>query len=100
MANTYFDRYEAFKIDGEVKPMPGIYLEPKSTDKMIVYHLGKTRLDNISQSYYGNPWHGFLILAGNPQFGGLEFNIPDGSIIRVPFPFTKSLEQYQNNVNN
>ena len=100
MANTYYDRYESFNIDGNIIPIPGIYLQPSPTDKMIVYHLGKTRLDRISNTYYGNPWHGFLILAANPQYGGLEFNIPDNTIIRIPFPFTQALQQYQANVNN
>jgi hypothetical protein len=91
---SYYDRYEEFRFNGEVKPIPGIKLEPKGTDKTVVYELGKTRLDILSQKYYGNPWHGFLILLANPQFGGLEFNIPDGQIIRVPFPFKTTLEQY------
>jgi hypothetical protein len=98
MARGYFDRYEAFRANGEVKPMPGIYLTPKQGDKQIVYHLGVTRLDKVSQTYYNNPFHGWLILAANPQYGGLEFNIPDGTVLTVPFPFDRSLEAYQNEV--
>lgn len=95
----YFDRYDKFKINGSVKTVPGIYLDPKPTDKTVVYNQGDTRLDRLSQEFYNNPFHGFLILAANPQYGGLEFYIPDGEIIRVPFPFQASIEEYNNKIN-
>lgn len=95
----YFDRYEEFKENGNVKPIPGIVINNKPTDKQIVYKLGKTRLDKLSQEYYGNPYHGWLILLANPQFGGLEFNIPNREVIRVPFPFTSAIERYYSAVN-
>lgn len=94
MAAEYFDRYEQFKTNGRVKPVPGIFLSPKATDKTVVYRQGVTRMDKLSQDYYGNPFHGFLIMAANPQYGGLEFFIPDQEIIIVPFPFQASIEQY------
>lgn len=99
MGRGYFDRYESFRANGEIKPMPGIFLPPKQGDKQIVYHLGKTRLDKVSQTYYNNPFSGWLILAANPQYGGLEFNIPDGTVLTIPFPFDRSLENYQNEIN-
>ena len=43
--------------------------------------------------YY--PYHGWLILLANPEFGGLEFDIPERSVIIVPFPLEKTLEDYQ-----
>lgn len=90
----YFDRYEKFRINGSVLTLPFIKLTPKSTDKRVVYKLGKSRLDKISQDYYNNPYHGFLIMLANPEYGGLEWNIKDGDIIRVPFPFNATLEEY------
>ena len=90
----YFDRYEKFKSNGDIKPLPGIKMPTEPTDKQMVYELGKTRLDIVSNQYYGNAYHGFLILMANPQFGGLEFNIPDREIIRVPFPFDSAIERY------
>jgi len=91
---TYFDRYEQFRTNGEIKPIPGIKISAESTDKQVLYKLGTTRLDILSQEYYGNPYHGWLILMANPQFGGMEFSIPDGEIIRIPFPFTNAIERY------
>ena len=92
----YFDRYERFKLNGEVSTLPFIKLTRKLTDKKIVYRLGKSRLDKLSQDYYNNPYHGWLIMLANPEYGGLEFNIPDRTAIRIPYPFRQSLEQYQN----
>lgn len=95
---TYFDRYNKFKSNGEVRTLPLIKLTPKSTDKRVVYKLGKSRLDKLSQEYYSNPYHGFLIMLANPEYGGLEWNIKDGDIIRVPFPLNSTIEDYNKQV--
>lgn len=92
--NEYYDRYEEFKADGTVKTVPGIFIKNNSSDKKVVYKSGSSRLDKLSQEYYNNPYHGWLILSANPQFGGLEFNIPDQEVIRIPFPFNTALERY------
>lgn len=96
----YFDRYEDFRINGKMLPIPGIVLPFNSGDKTIVYKLGTTRLDNISNTYYTTPYYGWLIMLANPQFGGLEFNIPDQSILVVPFPFESAITRYISQVNN
>ena len=98
MNGNYYDRYALYRKNGGVGLLPGITLEPASTDKTVTYKKGETRLDNVSQRYYNNPYHGFLILARNPQYGGLEFDIPDGTVIAVPFPFNETLERYENKI--
>jgi hypothetical protein len=90
----YYDRYEKFRANSEVKPMPGIPIPTSSSDKQVLYKLGRSRMDKISQEYYGNPYHGWLIMLANPQWGGMEFDIPDETTIRVPFPFTSAIERY------
>ncbi len=80
--------------------MPYINIPVAQTDKSVVYKLTRTRLDKLSQTYYNNPYHGFLIMLANPQFGGLEFDIKDGEIIRIPYPFESALERYIEQVNN
>jgi len=94
MAKQYYDRYQQFKSNGKYKMIPFIKLEPKSTDKTVVYFSQRTRLDKLSQEYYGNPYHGWLILLANPKYGGVEESIPNNEIIRIPFPFKDSIEQY------
>jgi hypothetical protein len=37
-------------------------------------------------------------MLANPEYGGLEFNIKDGDVIRVPFPFNATIEDYNNQV--
>jgi hypothetical protein len=95
----YFDRYEKFKFRGTTTPIPYIRMVVESTDKNVVYKLTQTRLDKLSQTYYNNPYHGFLIMLANPQYGGLEFNIKDGDVIRIPYPFDSALERYITQVN-
>lgn len=90
----YYDRYENFREEGGIKPVPGIPIPPVGTDKQVVYKAGKTRFDKLSQEYYGNPYAGWLILLANPQWGGMEFNIPDATTIRIPFPFTNAADRY------
>jgi len=94
----YFDRYSSFRNNGNTVTLPFLPLTPKSSDKEILYVLGKDRTDKLSQRFYGNPYCGWLIMMANPQYGGLEFLIPDRTIIRVPYPFTDSLQQYVNNI--
>jgi hypothetical protein len=94
MGKEYYDRYQKFKIDGTYKPLPFIKIDRKPTDKTVVYRSQFSRLDKLSQTYYGNPYHGWLILLANPQYGGVEENIPDDEIILIPFPFRDSLQQY------
>ena len=65
-----------------------------NTDKKIVYKQNITRLDKLSQDYYNNPYHGWLILLANPQYGGLEFDIKDREILRIPYPFNSAIERY------
>ena len=91
---TYYDRYEQFRDNGEVKPLPGIPIPVESTDKQARYKSGKSRMDILSQEYYGNPYHGWLIMLANAQWGGMEFDIPDNTVIRIPFPFTNAIERY------
>lgn len=95
----YFDRYDEFRFNGAMKPIPGIVLGSANSDKSIVYKLGETRLDKISNLYYNNPFCGWLIMLANPQFGGLEFLIPDQTIITVPYPFESAIDRYLSEVN-
>ena len=94
MAKNYFNRYRNFNINGKYIPLPFIKIVPKQSDKSVVYKSDKDRLDKFSQEYYDSPYYGWLILLANPRYGGVEENIPDGEIIRIPFPFKDSLQQY------
>ena len=97
MARRYYDRYEEFRINGKMRILPFLKIPQKSTDIRVKYD-GTTRLDIISDDYYNSPNFGWLILQANPKFGGLEFNIPFGTVLNVPFPLNESLAQYERQV--
>ena len=96
--SQYFDRYQYFEEDGNFKIVPGIELPIKSGDKYIQYKKGKDRLDKISDEYYNSPSFGWLILIANPLAGSVEFEIPDGFLLRIPFPLIPSLQDYRRSV--
>lgn len=94
----YFDRYNNFRTNADIKPIPGITIPLNTSDKYFVYKETDTRLDKLSNMYYNNPYCGWLIMLANPQLGGLEFNIPDSTIIRIPFPYDSAISRYMTEV--
>ncbi len=96
----YYNRYNTFLINGVQTTVPFVKIPPKTTDKVYIYKIGKSRLDKISQEIYSTPYFGWLILQANPQFGGLENNITDCAILTVPFPLESSLLDYKNQLDN
>lgn len=95
MAFPYYNRYSDFLINGQQTVVPFVKLPTKVTDKAYIYKVGRSRLDVVSQEYYGSPVFNWLILQANPQFGGLENNIYDGAILIIPFPLIPSLQDYK-----
>ena len=74
----YYNRYNDFIIDGQQTVFPYVTIPGKSSDKKYIYRVGQSRLDKVSQQYYGSPFFGWLILQANPTYGGEEWNISDG----------------------
>lgn len=89
-----YDRYKKFRRDGKILHVPFIEIPVRSTDYYTYYKAGETRLDLLSYQYYGDPSYGWLIMAANPEHGSLEFKIPDGVRLRVPFPLDSVISQY------
>ena len=92
---SYYNRYKDFIKNGELKVVPYIEIGKKTSDRFVVYKVGRSRLDKISQQMYDTPYFGWLILQANPEYGGQEWNIPDGRLIRVPFPLFSALQDYK-----
>lgn len=97
---AYYDRYQNFRSNSKIKIMPGLVIPIASTDKTVIYKVGKTRLDILSNTYYNSPYFSWLILSANQQYGGLEFLIPDQSPLIIPFPLESALSRYTTQVNN
>ena len=89
-----YNRYNKFLINGRYDIVPSVPIPEKSTDYMEVYDQNKTRLDILSYKYYGDANYDWLIMMANPQYGSMEFNIPDGTLLRIPYPLNVTLELY------
>lgn len=99
MGKQYYNRYSDFNINGSQTIVPYITLPSKTSDKNYIYKVGRSRLDKVSQQYYGTPYFGWLILLANPIAGGQEWNISDGTVLTIPFPLVASLQDYKNALN-
>lgn len=98
---TYvFDRYSQMKKGGEVGIVPFGEIPTKPTDIKVIFNKGEMRLDQLSHQYYNNSNFGWLIMQANPQYGSLEYNIPDNVELRIPYPLEVSLNDYQKSIEN
>lgn len=95
-----FDRYSFFRKNGDIEIVPSITLEKKSSDYYEIYRHGHTRLDILSYNYYGNPNYDWLILMANQEHGSMEFEIPNNTEIRIPYPLEDTLNEYSTKVSN
>jgi len=93
-----FDRYSQFKNGDKIDIVSFGELPEKDTDKFITYEKGKTRLDLVSYQYYGSSSYAWLIMQANAKYGSLEFRIPDGVELRIPYPLNVSLSDYQKSI--
>ena len=95
-----YDRYEMLKRDdGTIEMMPFVTIPETDGDKFEFWNSYNMRLDKLAQKYYGNPFYDFLILYANPEYL-TEFDIPDDTLIRIPFPLESALDVYKSELNN
>lgn len=81
-----FNFYEYLKLrDGDIQNMPAITITRRVTDKFITFDPKKTRFDRIAGDFYSDETLKCLLQWANPDVE-YEFDIPRGTIIRVPFP--------------
>jgi hypothetical protein len=79
--------------------MPPIDIDKRAADKKVVYNKNLTRLDRISGDIYEDETLWKLILWANPDYD-CEFDIPDNTIIRVPWPKLDVLEEVSKKIIN
>lgn len=95
---THFDRYNKFRNSGTNYIVPFCKIPVSDTDKYVTYRKGKSRLDVISYDIYGSSEYDWLIMQANPECGSLEYNIKDGTVLRIPFPLIETLSQYNKSI--
>jgi len=86
------DFYNLLKVDDKLLSMPGITIKPRLTDKFVNYNKRLTRLDRIAGEIYEDDTLTRIILWANPEYY-LEFDIPDNTIIRVPYPLEEVIQE-------
>jgi len=100
MPKRDFDRYEILtNNDGSIDMPPFVEIPVSSADKYEEWKDGFTRMDLLSEKFYNNPFFDFLIMYANPQFIS-EFDIPDGTVIRIPFPLDRAKLIFENSLSN
>ena len=72
--------------------MPAIDIDARTSDKKVLYNKNKTRLDRMAGDIYEDETLWKIILWANPDYE-CEYDIPDNTIIRVPFPKLDVLDE-------
>lgn len=90
-----YSRYSKFQSNSMAEFVPFIKVPQMNTDLFDYYEKGRTRLDLLSYQYYLDPNYGWLILQANPEYGSLEFNIPNGAKLRIPYPLDLAMVKYE-----
>lgn len=83
------------KNNDKLVDMPVIKISKRSTDKHVTYDKNKNRLDVIAGNVYQDETLTRLILWANPEYF-IEFDIPSGTVIRVPYPLNDVLSEVTN----
>ncbi|MBR6516665.1 MAG: hypothetical protein IKT40_07380 [Bacilli bacterium] len=91
-------RYTKFINNGTMDFVPFIPIPKRKSDYYINYKQGRMRMDILSYEYYNDPNYGWLIMQANPEYGSLEYKIPNNAIIRIPYPLETVITQYQNDI--
>lgn len=92
------DRCSRFLYNGIYKKFPLVKLSKKRSDYFEIYRRGMTSLCNLSHKYYNSPDYDWLILLANREYGSLEYSIPDGAELRIPYPLDDTLTEYDGKV--
>lgn len=96
---SYYDRYKFFRKDGFVEPVvPFAKIAKSGTDVILSFDSATMRLDTLSYKYYGDANYAWLILNANPSVSSYEYQIMDGTSIRIPYPLDSALERYEKSV--
>ena len=95
MPQLDYNRYALLNnSDGTTNLMPVITLPSNASDKYESWTLN-SRMDKFANKYFGSPFYDFLIMIANPQYIS-EWDIEEGTVIRIPFPLSKAKSDYEN----
>ena len=92
-----YNFYSLLKENDKLKNTPPIQIEKRATDKSVMYNKQRNRLDTIAGNIYQDETYWKLILWANDQYF-MEFDIPDNTIIRVPWPLQDVVSEVQQKI--
>lgn len=92
-----FNFYSLLKNADKLRDMPAVKIKHRTTDRSVMYNKNKTRLDVISGDIYKDETMWRLILWANEQYF-MEFDIPDNTVIRVPYPLQDVLNEVNKSI--
>jgi len=84
--------YDFLKDGNTIKDMPGVTISRRTTDKTIVFNPRLMRLDRIAGDVYQDESLYKILMWANPEIV-YEFDIPRGTIIRIPFPLNDVIQE-------
>ena len=92
-----FNFYQALldPSNNTLKDMPPVKISLRTTDKYITYNKELGRLDYVAGQVYQDETFWRLIMWANPEYF-VEFDIPTGAVIRVPYPLNDVLSEVNN----
>lgn len=93
-----YDRYSQFRNGNSVGLVPFAEIPHNGSDRYEIYRKGQTRLDLLSYQYYDSPDYAWLIMQANPSAGAAEFEIPDATELRIPYPLSAALDGWQKGI--
>lgn len=79
--------------------MPPIDIDYRTSDKRVIYNKNLNRLDRIAGDIYEDESLWKIILWANPDYE-CEFDIPDNTNIRVPWPKIDVLDEVSKKIIN
>ena len=85
--------------DVTLENMPPMDINSRTTDKFVLYNKNLTRLDRLAGDIYEDETLWKIILWANPEYE-CEFDIPDNTSIRVPWPKIDVLDEVSKKIIN
>ena len=92
-----YNFYSLLRNNDSLRDMPALKIEKRTTDKSVTYNKQLNRLDNIAGNIYNDETLWRLILWANEQYF-MEFDIPNNTVIRVPWPLQDVLTEVQTKI--
>lgn len=92
-----YNFYSLLRVNDKLKDMPPIQIDKRTTDKTVTYNKQRNRLDTIAGNIYQDETYWRILLWANDQYF-MEFDIPDNTVIRVPWPLQDVVSEIQQKI--